>query len=306
MSFQSFLEEVRRGLPSSVYLFSSSDPFLCREALGAIREFVPVAARDFNLHVFDLSVQSEENVGIEQILNVANTVSFFGGRRFTVVMGDLKKIVKKDFEMLRSYAVKPPPDSVLMLFHHGLLGREAREKFRPFRLISIEMRESEIPDWIRQKMREAGIDISDEAIEYLISLVGVDMGLLSAEIGKLSLIGQKSISVDDISDIVAGGRRYGAFDLIDALKSQDARRMFRIYLSVKETSDDYSLIGALNWQYARLFNRNMSGQEKRYLFGVFELLHRADIEIKSSGRNYPIEYLLVKLLKLRRLRLPSG
>jgi DNA polymerase III delta subunit len=96
------------------------------------------------------------------------------------------------------------------------------------------------------------------------------------------------------------------FDLVNALKIQDASRVFRIYKSLKETSDDYSLIGALNWQYARFFDEKASRKEKAYLLNVFELLHQADMELKSSGRNFPMEYLLVRLLRLRGSRSPSG
>jgi len=132
------------------------------------------------------------------------------------------------------------------------LKKEAREKFKIFKPVSIDVRESEIPQWIKQRVRAKGIDFSDEAVEYLISLVGNDLGLLSAEIEKIAFVGQKRIDLDDISDIVAGGRQFGIFDLVNALKAQDADSVFRIYKSLKETSDDYGLIGALNWQYGRL------------------------------------------------------
>jgi len=306
MSFRSFLDIARKRFPSSVYFFFASDPFLCREALEAVRELVPVAERDFNLHEFDLSSQTEESSSFEQILNVVHTASFFGGRRYTVVTGNLQKIVKKDVEKLRSYAARPAPESVLILLHHGLLGKEAREKFKPLRPVCIDIGESDIPHWMHHKLQEMGIDISDEAIDFIMSLVGVDIGLLSAEIGKISCIGLKRIDVRDIADIVAGGRQYGAFDLVDALKARDARKVFTIYRSLQLTTDDYGLIGALNWQYARFARQGMSREESQYLASAFELLHQADIEIKSSGRNYPMEYLLVKLLKLQGLRSPSG
>ena len=306
MSFQSFLNEIRKGFPSPVYLFSVSDQFLCRESLGAIRELVPVAERDFNLHVFDLVAQGEENVAFERILDVANTVSFFGGKRFTIITGNLQKLLKKDVERLKSYALKPPQDSVLVIFHQGVLSKEAREKFKEFKPVSIDIRESEIPQWVKQRVRAREIDISDEAVEYLISFVGNDLGLLSAEIDKISFVGQQRIDIDDISDIIAGGKQYGIFDLVNALRVRDADRVFRIYKSLKETSDDYSLIGALNWQYAHFTHEKISQREKDYLLNVFELLHQADIEIKSSGRTFPMEYLLLRLLRLRGSRSPSG
>ena len=305
MSFQSCINEIRKSLPSPLYLFYASDPFLHREVLAAIRELVPVAERDFNLHVFDLLAQEEENLTLERILDVVNTVSFFGGRRFTVLMGNVQKFLKKDIEKLQAYASKPAQDSVLVIFHHGVLSKEAREKFKVFKPVSIDIRESEIPQWIKQRVRTKGIDFSDEAVEYLISLVGNDLGLLSAEIEKISFVGQKRIDVDDISDIVAGGRQYGIFDLVNALKAQDADNVFRIYKSLKETSDDYGLLGALNWQYGHFSHEKMSRQEQEYLLNVFELLNQADIEIKSSGRSFPMEYLLIKLLRLQGLHSPS-
>ena len=299
------MNETRKGLPSPLYLFYTSEPFLHREVLAAIRELVPVAERDFNLHVFDLLNQGDENLPLERILDVVNTVSFFGGRRFTVLIGNIQKFVKKDIEKLQAYASKPAENSVFVILHCGEMKKEAREKFKVFRPVSIDVRESEIPQWIKQRVRAKGIDFSDEAVEYLISLVGNDLGLLSAEIEKIAFVGQKRIDLDDISDIVAGGRQFGIFDLVNALKAQDADSVFRIYKSLKETSDDYGLIGALNWQYGRLSHEKMSRQDQEYLLNVFGLLNQADIEIKSSGRNFPMEYLLIKLLRLQGLRSPS-
>ncbi|HMK49751.1 MAG TPA: hypothetical protein VK435_06845, partial [Thermodesulfovibrionales bacterium] len=134
---------------------------------------------------------------------------------------------------------------------------------------------------------------------YLIATTGIDLGLLASEIEKLSFIGKKRIDVDDIADLLAGGRLYNVFDLITALRSKDADKVFRIYKTLKETADDYSLIGALNWQYGRELHAGLSPAENNSFLQVFELLNSVDIDIKSSGRNFPIEYLLIRLLRLR-------
>ena len=227
MSFQVFLAEIRKGLPSPVYFFHAADPFFRMEALGRLRELIPESERDFNLHVFDLPAQGEENAAFERVLDVVNTVSFFGGRRLTVCAGNFQKLKKRDIEKLAAYAKNPAGGSVLVLFHQGTLSKDTREKFRAFKPLSLDLRESEIPQWIKQRMKGKGIDISNEAIDYLIALVGFDLGLLSAEIEKISFSGQKSIGSDDISDIIAGGRQYGIFDLVNALGVQDADRVFR-------------------------------------------------------------------------------
>ncbi len=298
MSFRAFLQELEKGLPLPVYLLYASEPFFHREALEAIKKLIPEKERDFNLHIFDLSLSKEENQSFEMILNVVNTVSFFGSRRLTVLVGNLQKLSKKDLEKLDAYLSAPAPGSTFVILHEGVLKKEMRERFRSVKPISLDIRETEIPYWIKQRAGMKGIDMSDEAADYLIGLIGPDMGLLSGEIEKISLLGKKRLVVDDISDIVAGGRLYSIFDLVDALREKDAKKVFSIYKTLRETADDYSLIGALNWQYGRNLLSGGGLIKNEYFFRIFELLNKVDIDIKSSGRTFPMEYLLVKLLRL--------
>lgn len=298
MSFQTFLKEIEKGLPALVYLCHASDTFLHREAIEAIKRLVPVPERDFNFHAFDLSMPGEENLTFEQILDVVNTISFFGGKRFTVLMGNLQKFSKKDIERLHAYILNPAPGSVFVILHNGVLSKDAREKFKKLKPISLDIREPEILYWLKQRAQIKGIEISDEASDYLLGIIGPDLGLLLSEIEKISLLGKKRIDVDDISDIATGERLYSIFDLVDALREKDSEKVFRIYKTLRETSEDYSLIGALNWQYGRKLHLKISPSENEYLLKVFELLNRVDRDIKSSGRTFPMEYLLVKLLRL--------
>jgi DNA polymerase-3 subunit delta len=290
MSFQAFLHELEKGLPLPVYLFYGSEPFLHEEAMQAIKGLVPEGERDFNLNIFDLSLSVEETMPFDQILDVANTFSFFGKRRFIVLEGNLQKVSKKNLKSLEAYISNPATGSVFVILHEGVLKKETREKFRALKPISLDIRESEIPYWIKQRAAMKDIEISNEAADYLIGLIGPDLGLLSAEIEKISLLGKKRINVDDISDIIAGGRIYSIFDLVNALKEKDTEKVFKIYKTLRYTAEDYSLIGALNWQYGR----NLPPLS----FRLFELLNMADIDIKSSGRTFPMEYLLIKLLRL--------
>jgi DNA polymerase-3 subunit delta len=298
MSFQAFLNEIEKGLSSSVYLLYASESFFHTEAIEAIKRLVPEGERDFNLHIFDLSLSKEENQSLEMILEVVNTVSFFGGRRITVLIENLQKLSKKDLKRLDVYISNPAPHSTFVIIHDGVLKKEMRERFKSVKPISLDMREAEIPYWIKKRAGIKGIEISDEAADYLIGLVGPDIGLLSAEIEKISLLGKKRIDVDDISDIIAGGRLYSIFDLVDALRGKDAEEVFKIYKTLRETAEDYSLIGALNWQYGRNLLSEGKPAKNEYFLEVFELLNRVDIDIKSSGRTFPLEYLLVKLLRL--------
>jgi DNA polymerase-3 subunit delta len=297
MSFQSFLDQIEKGLPSSVYFFYASDPFLHREAIGVIKRLVPEEEKDFNLHIYDLSFSKEENLTLEKILDVANTVSFFGSRRFTLLIGNIQKISKNDSKKLDNYISKPAPNSVFIMLHEGTLNKEMRERLKTLKPTSLDIKEGEIPYWIKQRGVMKGIEMSNKAVDYLIGLVGPDLGLLSAEIEKLSLLGKKRIDVNDISEITTGEKLHSVFELIDALKAKDAERVFKIYATLRETAEDYSLIGVLNWHFGRHL---ISGDVKQndYYLKVFKLLNSADIAIKSSGGTFPIEYLLARLIRI--------
>jgi DNA polymerase III subunit delta len=299
MSFQAFLNETAKGLPAPVYLFYAPDTFIHKEAVAAIRNLVPENESDFNLHIFDLLSPVDESPSFEKILDVANTVSFFGGRRITVLLANLQKLGKPNIERLKGYILKPSPASVFVIFHNGVLSKDMRDRLKGVKPVPIDIRESEMPLWMKQRAGTKGIELSDEAAEFLIGLVGPDLGMLSAEIEKISLVGKKRIDKEDISEIIPGGRLYAVFDLVNALAQKDPGNVFRIYKSLKETSEDYGLIGALNWQYGRNLQSGRSPAENEYLTRIFELLNAADIEIKSSGRSFPVEYLLFKLLRLR-------
>ncbi len=298
MSFQAFLKEVQKGMPAPVYLVHSSDAFLQREALNALRGMVPEEERDFNLHIFDLLAPGEDPPAMQQMLDVANTVSFFGTRRFTVLLCSLQKVTKKNLEILGEYVANPAPGSVLVILHNGPLRKDMREKLKGLRPISLDLRETEIPGWIQQKARSKGLEISARASVFLLGLVGTDLGLLASEIEKLSLAGKKEIDSGDITEMTAGGREFSIFDLVNALRAKDAEEVFRIYNVLKGAVEDYSLLGALNWHYGRALLSGMKPSRHENPLRVFQMLHEVDRDIKSSGRAYPVEYLLVRLLRL--------
>lgn len=297
MSFQKFIDQLDKGLPLPVYLLFATDPFLNREAIEYIKKLVPKEEKDFNLHIFDLAQLKEEKESLERLFEVLNTMSFFGGRRVTVLTGNLQKISKEDFIKLKKYISNPAPESVFVMLHEGTLKKEMRKQLRLSHQISLDMKEGEISYWIKKRAAMRKIEISEEAVDYLIGIVGTELGLLSAEIDKIALLGQRKIDVHDISDIIEGWRLYSTFDLVDALKQKDVERVFKIYETIRGVADDYGLIGALNWHYGRSL---LSGrrQNAEYLFKIFELLHNADKDIKSSGRRFPMEYLLVRLLRV--------
>jgi DNA polymerase III delta subunit len=301
MSYRNFLDEMKKGMPLTAYVLVASDPFLHYEAMSLIKAIVPEGERDFNFQIFDVANTKESDTPFDQIIDVLNTIPFFSGRKF-VIIENPHKLLKKDLKKLAQYLLAPSESSVLVLLHPGALKKEAKETLSGLKQIILDINDREIPVWLKTKAKSRGIELSDPAANYLLGTIGPDLGLLSSELDKCTLMGKPRIEKDDIAEAIEGKRTFSAFALVDALRARDTEEAFRVYRVLRDTEEPYSLLGALNWQYAKFFAGKNTPEERNYFNRVFGFMSEADAAIKSSGSAYPMELLLVRLLKLSKQR----
>jgi len=298
MSIKTFLQEIDKGLTSPAYLLYADNEYVIEEALSSVKKTIPETEMPFNFNVFDMdSADIIPTAG--EIIDTLNTISFFGSRRYVVVR-NLQKISAKEFKKFQSYIANPSPNSVFLMSNSGTLKKEVKESVKGLKTICLDIRENDLPIWIKEKIRQKGITIKDDAVEYLIGVAGYDIGLLSSEIEKLASFGDGAITINSIKEIVEGSRDYSVFDLTNVLREKNIEKVFRIYRTLSETTEPYNLLGAINWHYSKMSMQatpSCSGQRKDFS-RAFEILNDADIQIKTSGGTYPMEHLLIRLLQL--------
>lgn len=296
MSIKTFLQEIDKGLTSPAYLLYADNEYPIEEALSAVKRTIPEAEMAFNFNVFDMdSADSIPTAG--EITDTLNTVSFFGSRRYVVVR-NLQRISTKEFKKFQSYIANPSPNSVFLMSYTGTLKKEMKESTKGLKTICLDIRENDLPVWIKEKIRQKGITIKDDAVGYLIGVVGNDIGLLSSEVEKLASFGNETITISGIKEIIEGSRDYSVFDLTNALREKNIEKVFRIYRTLSETTEPYNLLGAINWHYSKMSMQANDTRQRKDFSRAFELLNDADIQIKTSGGTYPMEHLLVRLLRL--------
>lgn len=287
-------QELTKGMQAPAYLICSGDDFLLYEAFSVIKDKYNDASA-FNFSIFDIN-SLDSSKPIEQILDIVNTMPFLSDRRF-VVIENIQKLSKKDVRKIESYILNPSPASLLIMLHKGTPQKLfSVEAIKNLKILTLTVPEKDIGYWINDRAKRKGIEITDMAIEYLISSVGTDLGMLCAEIEKFSFLGAKNIDIKEIKDIVYAGAECNAFDLVNALKSRDRAAVFRIFEIARKNIEPQMLLGALNWQYASLKSRYHK-KDEHFFQTIFKLLHQADAAVKTS-HSYVMEDLLVKLLKV--------
>jgi len=305
-------KEIQKGLPDPLYyLWSDEGCFLEDAQQKFIEVVIGSNSVDFNYDVFDSSSN------IQEILDTLSTLPFMAPRRLVVI---------KDFHQIAAAGVKPlmtyfqdPSESTCML----ILSQKAPKKSLKFegRVFPLDIRESDIPAWLRQAALKKGIKLTPDAVDCLIEYVGYDIGLLLMEIEKLSLSEKNTVTGKDIISSTSIMRKYSTFDLLDSLIAGQKTRAFRILKTIFGGSPQEApvILGTLNWHYKQFYElwrnkgrRPLKMREKTYralmkyvpsfkerdFFNIFHSLHEADVGIKSSGRpELVLEVLLIKLLQ---------
>lgn len=289
MSLNHYLAEIKKGLRSPVYILHGDSHFLLKEAIFNTYSIVPEGNREFALEIFDM--EDGDSPPMDNIVDILNTMPFTGGRRF-VFIENAQSIKKKELKVISDYVSNPSPYSVLIMLY---LGKkiDLNMQSQKVKIISVDIRPQDMPSWIKEKGLKKGIDLTDGAIDYLIGITGQDIGLISSELEKIALLGKRQIDSMDISSIIKSEGDYDAFDLIEAMKRNDREGVFRILKKLVDSTEPYSILGALNWY----FSRSKEEDKIEDLYRVYSLLYEADSAIKVSGGRYPLEYLFIRLLR---------
>jgi len=304
--------EFENGLPDCLYYLWSEEDFFLQEALSKAVEVVLASyPRDFNYDVFYPSTEAQE------ILDTASMFPFMAPRRL-VVLRDFHQFSVSTIKALTPYLKKPSPTTCMII-----LSRKAPAEIHEidWKVYCLNIKEKDIPELLKQVAFTKGIQITNDAIEYLIEFVGNDLRLLITEIEKLALSGYRTIEGKDILSFITMMRRHTSFDLINALMSGQKIKAFRILRSLlaKNTMDAPVILGTLHWHYRQFYHLWKGRGEKpvkmkkvtyetlmKYLpslkeedfYQIFQDLHKADLEIKTSGKAETVlEVLLIKLLQ---------
>jgi len=312
MLTKTLLKEFENGLKRPLYYLWSEESCFLEEALSrAVEVVIASGSIDFNYDVFDQS--SVPN----QILDAVFTLPFMAPRRL-VVLKEFNRFTAPSVKTLMPYFQHPSETTCMLV----LSSKAPKASLKAdWSVHALEMKERDIPAWLKQAALKKGIKLTEDAIDSLIEFVGYDIGLLLMEIEKFRASGIGTVTGKDIVSSTSMMRQYTPFDLIDSLIAGQKTRAFRILKNIfsGSTMEAQVVLGTLNWHYKQFYSlwknkgkKPFKMREKTYAVlvkylpsfseerfcRIFRSLHEADLGVKSSGRpELVVEVLLVKLLQ---------
>ncbi|HJE28164.1 MAG TPA: DNA polymerase III subunit delta, partial [Pseudomonas nitrititolerans] len=209
-----------QGSLAPVYVVSGDEHLLCQEACDAIRA---ACRRQAFSERQVLSVESGFDWG--QLLEAGANLSLFAERRLLELRIPSGKPGDKGAAALLHYLARPAEDTVLLISLPKLDGSTQKTKWAKALIDGKDVQflqvwpvdAAQLPQWIRQRLSQAGLAADQEAVELIAARVEGNLLAADQEIEKLKLLAEDGrVTAVTVQAAVADSARYDVFGLIDA------------------------------------------------------------------------------------------
>lgn len=209
------------------FLYGPEDYLIEEEIRKLLSQTLSPKERGFNFHLFD----GEEHSG-QEILRTAETLPMFSSYRFVLVR-QADQFDEENVEVFLSYLQRPSPSTCLVLCGQSLgpWKKHQKEIEKMGKVIEYpRLKGKALNTWVKQRMEEKGKRLSEEAINYLLEVLGDHLQDLDNGLEKIDLaVGdKKNIELSDVEEMISEIRISTVFDLTDAIGQQHLEKALTI------------------------------------------------------------------------------
>lgn len=250
-AFDSIRKDIQNKQFSPIYLLYGEESFFIDEITKSLQTHVlSEDEKAFNEHIY---YGTDTDIG--QIISQAKQFPMMAERQLIVVKE--AQHLSKSLTRLSDYAAQPVPSTILVInYKYGKPdGRAAWVK--NVKKIGVceeskKLYSNQIPDWISNCAKNAGMQINPKATFLMAEFIGDDLSRIQNEMDKLNVVleAPKIISPEVIEKHIGISKDYNNFELTAAFAGNDMKKAFTIIKYFGENPKDNSIFSTL----AVLFN----------------------------------------------------
>jgi len=217
-----------------LYILMGRDEFSLREALRKLEGSIG----DQALLSVNTTTLEGQQLTLNQLKTVGETVPFMGERRLIIIQGLLERFEPKrktggrkkakagnnqadDYQALADCLTHLPDSTTVVLVDSDvgnnnplltkLAGKAEVRRFPP-------LRDSQLRQWIQRRVKAEGGTVSPQAVEVLARLVGSNLWIMANEINKLVVFASgRRIEEADVRAIASYAQEASVFVMVDAI-----------------------------------------------------------------------------------------
>jgi len=311
-------KQVAAGKTDPVYLLTGEDDIEKSALAHEFEELVEEGLRAFNverIHAADLTSGDKIAAAVSSIVTAVRTLPMMAPCRVVIVFqADGLLVPKRESEAatraldaLETLLKNPEAQTTLVLVAGTIDKRSRMFKLLARQATLVECGVLESPAdaerWVRNRVASAGAEIDAAAARLLAERGGTDVKRLRNDVERLLLyaLGQKSISLDDVRQLVGPAALQDDWAMTNAIEAGDgagALRQLALMLDAGVVPE--KILGQLAWLVRAKFPMIAPSTVRSSVDAVF----RTDVDLKSSGGSPRIllERLVVELCSGRRGR----
>ena len=232
-----------------VYLVSGDETLLVQESCDAIR----AAARQAGCSEREI-LQAEARFNWDELIASSAEMSLFAERKLIELRIPNGKPGNPGSKALLEYLASPS-ENILLIIAGKIDKASTNSKWykaidKAGATIQIwPVGSRELPRWLGQRARQAGMDIEQEALALLCDRVEGNLLAAAQELEKLKLLCHSGrISVGDVSGSVADNARYNLFELVDQALLGNTAHALKMMQGLRAEGTDATVI---LWALAR-------------------------------------------------------
>ncbi len=217
-----------------LYILSGQDDFSLAESLEEIKRGII----DQALLAVNTTILDGQQMTLDQLRTVAETLPFLAERRLVIINGLLERFETKgkpsrqrkvadvatqqnDYKSLAACISKIPDSTILVLIDSNITSSNplfsqlsGKAEVRSFPLL----RGARLRQWIQKRVVAEGNTISLQAVDLLAKLVGGNLWIMANEINKLALFTSgHRIEEEDVNRVVSYTQQTNVFAMVDAI-----------------------------------------------------------------------------------------
>ena len=249
-------KKLSKGEISPIYIFTGNQTHLMNQAISDLKKITVGTSVDFNFSLF-----YGDSTSAKEIIDSAKTYPMLSQMRLVMVK-NAEKLPQSELKSLESYFFSPSPSTCLVLIFNPAdsaqsTARAAREKLgleneKGVAFVDFILDAKDVYQTIKQEAKKLGCDITKEAAQNLISLVGENMQDIYVELQKLALFvsERKIIEFEDIEKLTQKSQFQDIFGLINAIGAKDKKKALKVLLELELTNEEsLFILNKIGWRF---------------------------------------------------------
>lgn len=289
--------QIKAGEADPIYLLQGEDDIEKAGLAHEFEELVEEGLRAFNverIHTGDITNGDKMASAVAALVSAARTLPMMAPRRVVIVLQAQSLLVPKResdaatraLEELEDLLKNPDPQTTLVMVAGTLDKRSRIYKLlaKVATLVECGVLESvdDAARWVVNRVAAADMKIEPAGARLLAERCGTDVKRLRNDVDRLLLyaLGQKSITLDDVREVVGPAALQDDWAMANAIEAGDGKTALRqLALMLDAGAAPEQIMGQLGW----LVRTKFPFQVPAMLKPAVQALFRTDLDLKRSA-----------------------